>query len=500
MQYRKVLIVTVPKQDVVRPPGILAILAACCERASADYEIFDLNLFLHKVLTKEQIDSINADFSQNQFSNDQNKALYERACHLVLDKVKEHNIDLIAISVFTQMSLLATDCLLKVLVNCNCDVVIGGMGVTDSFEEITGDQKFGQYCLDNKLVDYYITGEGENSFVELINGNLQTPGINGRPAERISDLDSLPTPSYKQIQIEDYFYSNAPEILITGSKGCVRDCSFCNVADYWDKYTYRNGTKLADDMYKIFCTTGVNKFDFSDSLINGSIKNFREMNRRLIELRKQDSKFQPQYKGQFICRPIGQLKSTDYEEMKLAGAETLIIGIEHFSESVRTHMRKYFDNNAIDWHFAECARLNIKNVLLLLSGYVTETLEDHEQNVQGLKRYQKYAMTRIISSLNMEVGGLEIHKGSPLFTHAAEFNLMLNPGSPTDWVNLDNLSLTKQERLRRATELLLTAANCGFQILHFSQKIEFIKRLIAAYELKPTTKAIPIVDLHKRRL
>jgi hypothetical protein len=492
MQYRKVLIVTVPKQDVVRPPGILAILAACCEQVGSEYQVFDLNLHMHKILPREQVDSLNTDFSLNKFSSDENKQLYEQSCQALLAKIDEFDADLVAISVFTFMSLLATDHLLKLMKSRKFDIVIGGLGITDSLSTITKDQKFGQYCLDSGLVDFVISGEGENTFVELLKGNIHSPGINNVPAIRIADLDSLPTPSYAKININDYFYSNEPEVLITGSKGCVRDCSFCNVAAYWDKYTYRNGSKLADDMYEIFRSTGVNKFEFSDSLINGSISNFRSMNRRLIELRNQDSTFKPQYKGQFICRPIGQLKSTDYEEMKLAGAETLIVGIEHFSENIRDHMRKHFDDAAIDWHFAECARISIKNVVLLLSGYATETIEDHERNVQGLIKYRKYAMTRIISSVSVDVEGLAIFDKTPLFNNAEELGLLVHPEFPTEWVNLNNKSLTKHERLRRATEMLLTAANNGYLILHFNQKIEFIKYLIKEYGPVNGAKFFPI--------
>lgn len=495
MRYQKVLIVTVPKQDTTRPPGILSILAATCEQVNVEYDIFDLNLHMHKTLSEDQAISLNSDFGVNEFSNQTHASWYTSVCQDLLNRIKEFNPDLVAISVFTHLSILATDHLLKMTQNRNYHIVIGGIGVSDKFSPITNDLSFGEYCRAQNLVDYCVTGEGELSFEQLLQGNTQYSGINGIPSQQITDLDSLPTPSYKKINAWDYFYSNSPELLITGSRGCVRSCSFCNVAATWKNYIYQSGDKIANNMYEMYKTTGVHKFDFSDSLINGSIKSFRALNRRLIELRKLDPSFRPLYKGQFICRPIGQLKSSDYEEMKLAGAETLIIGIEHFSQSVRTHMNKHFDNAAIDWHFQECARLDIKNVLLLLSGYVNETLDDHQQMLDGLIRYQKYAMTKLISSINIEVGGLGISPGMPLWEQAEELGLIVDQDQGSMWVNTNNLTLTPKERLRRATEVIIVAAKHGYSILHFRQKLSKLKRLVQLYEHKKQNSKFKILPI-----
>jgi radical SAM superfamily enzyme YgiQ (UPF0313 family) len=281
--------------------------------------------------------------------------------------------------------------LLSFFVKFDFKIIIGGLGVNDRVFAITGSDTFGEYSLDNHLVDYCIYGEGDISFVKLLQGEIDYPGINRPNSKQILDLDSIPAPSYKQINPRDYFFSNEPELLVTGSRGCIRDCTFCDVGHYWKKYVYKSGDVMAQELFDIWKTTGVQKFDFSDSLINGSMKTFRQMNQKLIELKSQNPEFSPVYKGQFICRPSGQLKEKDYNEMAQAGAETLVVGIESFSNAVRDHMRKKFDNNSIDWHFKMCAKYGIKNVLLLLSGYITETQQDHQTQLEYLKKYQIYA-------------------------------------------------------------------------------------------------------------
>lgn len=493
---KKVLIVSVPKQDVIRPPGILSILAGCCEQSDCDYEILDLNLLMFKTLERTDALEIDSDFYVNRFRSKKHQDLYLSICAHLQDKIEKYQPNLIAISVFTECSILATHSLLEYLANFNSrknyEIVLGGHGVDGCFEPICNNLKFGHYCLKNNLVENVIFGEGELAFIELLKGNKDFPGINNNIKEQILDLDSLPLPSYKKIKPLKYFYSNQPELLVTGSRGCVRSCSFCSVGSKWEKYVYKSGRKIAEEIYTIWKQTGVKKYDFSDSLINGSIKSFREFNQRLIELKQENSKFDIKYKGQFICRPRNQLKEKDYYEMSIAGAETLVVGVEHFSNKIRDHMRKKFDDDAIDFHFEMCGKYQIKNVLLLLSGYVTETLEDHQTNLKGLVKYQKYALARIIYAINVNVNGLEILPQTPLSDMIEELDIQyLGEESRVDWISMNNPTLDRKERLRRSAEIIYSAGKLGYKILHFDLKLEELKRRYSSIQSN-MNKLIPI--------
>lgn len=483
MSKEKVLIVAIPAQDVARPPGILSILAGCCESIDIDYVVLDLNLYLYKQFENDTVAQLSNDFLNNSFRSDHLEKCYNTACEHLVQQIKLHNPTHIAISVFTYASILAADVLLKYIKNSRLDldfkIIIGGLGVNDRVSAITGSKIFGEYSLDNQLVDYCIYGEGDISFVKLLQGKINYPGINQTNSKQILDLDSIPAPSYKQINPRDYFFSNEPELLVTGSRGCIRDCTFCDVGHYWKKYVYKSGDVMARELFDIWKTTGVQKFDFSDSLINGSIKTFRQMNQTLIELKSQNPEFSPIYKGQFICRPAGQLKERDYIEMVQAGAETLVVGIESFSNAVRDHMRKKFDNDSIDWHFKMCAKYGIKNVLLLLSGYITETQQDHQIQLEYLKKYQIYALSRTIYAINIEVTGLAVLPGSPLADMADELGIVFYEHDKTaiNWSCLSNPELTNKEKLRRATEVIYTAIGLGYKILHFNAKVDQLEKV-----------------------
>lgn len=474
----KVLIVAIPVQDVAVPPGALSILAACCEQVNADYQVLDLNLHLYKNFDKAIVTSIVTDFYSNKFRDEANREYFYKVCDYLNQVVNEYQPTHVAISVFSYASILAAYTLLSRLPkDKKFKIILGGIGVEQSIAHISQDKNFGLFCLDQKLADYVVFGEGDIAFTEILKGNYHYPGINQETQSQIQNLNNLPIPSYAKINPYDYFFANEPTALITGSRGCVRKCTFCDVERYWSKYIFKSGKRIAEEMLEIWRVTGVNKFSFSDSLINGSLKAFRQLNQSLIELKKQNPMFNPQYNGQFICRPRNELKEEDYADMAAAGCETLAVGIESFSNSVREHMKKKFSNDSIDWHFAMSAKYNIKNILLMLSGYITETHEDHLINLEHLKKYQVYALSRTIYAMNIDINGLVITKGTPLSRQEDELKIHYfshddsAPG-PADWISLDNPTLTQKERLRRGVEFTLTAYNLGYKVVHFQQKVD----------------------------
>lgn len=487
----KVLILTLPPLDPTSPPAIFSILGACCDAVNAEYETFDLNLSIYKNLSEPDALELINDLTLGKFRSKKTENNFYTCCSILFNFVEKYKPDYLAISVFTYVSHFPAFLLLNKISQSplGCKIIIGGLGIDIDYDKIN-QVKFSDFCLQNKLVDFYINGEGEIAFMELLKGNSNYPGINNKNNLQILDLNALPLPTYDKVNVTNY-YSQVPEVLITGSRGCVRDCTFCNVGNYWKKYIYKSGKRIAIEMLQIWKTTGSQNFNFTDSLINGSISSFRELNRELIHLQKTNPGFKPQYQGQFICRPVNQLKDHDYEQMYQAGAKVLVVGIESFSQSVRDHMGKKFQNEDIDHHFKLCAKYGIQNVLLMVSGYPTETLEDHKNNLFFLKKYQMYGLSRIISKVGIEASGLQLFPnfGVPLNHMEEDLKIIYNDHKSLNkngWISLLNPSLTQRERLRRASEIIYTAYSLGYKVTDINKMIDEIEQLALPYINKST--------------
>lgn len=496
----KALLVSLPPMDPYFPPPILSVLASCCETANVNYEVEDLNLHLYNSCELKFAMELSNDLTNSTFRSYEHENHFNKVCQHLLDKINMYIPDYLCISVFSYKQNFAAHKILEKIscLQTKCKIILGGSGIHSPYLD---HNKFGLFCINNSLANYAVFGDGEIAFIELLKGNTAYPGINKLNNIQIKDLDSLPLPSYKKIDFLSYKESG---IIITGSKGCVRDCTFCDINSIWPKYVFKSGKRIADEMYRLWQETGISKFYFSDSLINGSVKNFRDLNKQLIQLKNNNSNFQPQYLGQFICRPVGQLTDNDYKEMSKAGALTLIVGIESFSNNVRNHMRKKFDNDSIADHLALCAKYGIKNTFLLLSGYVTETIKDHEENLRYLEKYQVYALSGIISNISFNIGGLDLESspdsesGVPLNAMEKELGIMYHveetDRSSQNWINLSNPSLTVKERYRRSVELLIHATKLGYKVMYLKEHLDGLEKYHSFLSNKShIKKLIPIV-------
>ena len=315
---------------------------------------------------------------------------------------------------------------------------------------------------------HFVVGEGEYALVEFLNGNLDYPGINGKPPQQIENIEDLPPPDYSDVMCK-HDYDTA---IISGSRGCVRKCTFCDIENIWPKFRYRSAESLIDEIKKHHEMHGVTRFDFTDSLINGSVSNFYRFNTLLAEAKAKDSALKEiKYLGQAICRPRHQMPETHYEAMYYAGCQQLTIGIESFSNDVRNHMKKKFSDRDIEYHLEQCKYWNIPNIFLMITGYPTETIKDHEKNLQDREKYKDYAKIGIIEMIRW---GTTMHliPDTPITNpkYVKELGLKgrdhrpigFDPSSQYYWHSTKNPDLTLRERIRRRIELHQHSVRLGY--------------------------------------
>jgi radical SAM superfamily enzyme YgiQ (UPF0313 family) len=261
----------------------------------------------------------------------------------------------------------------------------------------------------------------------------------------------------------------------------VRKCTFCDIELTWPKFRYRNAQNIIDEIKQNFYEYGITKFEFTDSLINGSISNFNKFNELLYEEKQRHPDLEPiRYQGQFICRPSTQQKEQTYELMHLAGCEMLITGIESFSEDVRNHMKKYFSNDDIDYHLEQCARWGIPNILLMIVGYPTETRKDHQANLDTLVRYKKYVDMNTIFMVRWGYT-MHLYEHTPIMSMLEELDINLENNVKFDslygWVSNLNPENTLQERIRRRLEIHELCVKLGYPMPRVREELLGIKNL-----------------------
>lgn len=459
LRFNKISLLASGLLPVDKPPPALAFLSGICEANSGEYEIFDLNIHIRNSLGEEQWNQAYTMFtSLEQFENKELLDKIDLALDLAVDIVLKQSADLVAIAVFSYQQIQLTKLFLtKLKSKSSAPVIAGGPGIS---YEVKSNTTAGKMLLDKNLIDYYVLGEGEYVLDRFLKGHEEI-GLNSKKtpheswAVQIDNLDDCVLPTYKKINFNNYIpgINLDHSISLTGSRGCVRRCTFCDVGHIWKKFRFRSADNIVAELTKHIDETGITQFWFTDSLINGSLKQFTDLMKNLSNLRKNNTKFRDiKYTGQFIIRPPGQHKEELYRLMSESGCHNIIVGVETGSDSVRFHMGKKFTNVDLDYHLEMSSKYKIKNAILMFTGYPTETLNDHEDTLTMFKRYQKYLLDETIINVTLHTPFVLL-KNTPIDAMRHEVGITNETYNTYFFDVTTNPDFTVKERFRRYIEL-----------------------------------------------
>lgn len=474
-----ILLINVPQISLVYPPAATSLLKGICEHHGYTAQVKDYNLKLYSEctdvviaqkldqyfslnITEAELDVAEKDYLDSYYQN-------------IIEEIVSINPRWLGISVFTfQCQLFTKQLLQKLRPVFKNQILIGGAGIsTNGIGAYAND--FGTALLASNLIDFYIRGEGDVNIINLLQGKYDAPGINNDLANQIDDLDNIAYPNYDDvIRLEYRYTSKTPQIPITSSRGCVRKCSFCDIHVAWKKYRFRSGISVANEMIYHFKKYNVTNFWFTDSLINGSVKNFRELCETLVAFYKNNnlpSKFFS-WGGQFIVRNPTVFTEADYQLAAIAGMNGVALGIESLSESVRDHMKKGFTDEDLDFTLGQMHKNDMNCYFLMIVGYPTETEQDFNAGIEKFKQYKKYALDGTIYGVNLG-STASIDEGTPLHD---EFH---SEAVGFDWTLSMNPQLTFKERINRRIKLQEILMALGYKIWNGDSQL---LRLKEAYE------------------
>tara|TARA_R110001592_G_scaffold166087_1_gene400928 strand:+ start:1646 stop:3217 length:1572 start_codon:yes stop_codon:yes gene_type:complete len=499
----KLAFINIPLQNLDFPPAAASLLTGIVEKKLGwDTKIFDFNMYLNSSVDQDTWLELEQYWRSNtEAISEDTRTKLENTLNKFSEMVQEYNPDWLAVSVFSRWSTVAVYEVLKILrKKIKCKIFIGGHGIDSwpgTLPARSNTKKYktiATYLKDENLIDHFIVGEGEDSILELLSGHTEYPGIDGNAPVPVKSLDNIPLPNYRDVNPQDYYYTSEPGVFITASKGCVRKCTFCNVPELWPIYTLRNTDNLVAEIKHNVDELGVRYHMFTDELCNGSMKHWREFNRKVVELKKTDSKYEGiKYRGFMICRTRKEQDEKDWEMMAKAGANMLMVGFESMSPRVRTHMGKHaYSNEDIDFHLEQSGRYGIKNMALFFTGYPTETLEDFEMNKEFLYKHLKYAKSGIVHMIRWGYTGMfrdpeKVEKpGSVEMVIDPDFEKKFKnlPWGIRDialglgWVNKLNPTLTLKERIRRRLEMHELCVKLGWPQTRSSDELRILYNIM----------------------
>jgi hypothetical protein len=443
----KFLMITAPATVTDSPLSAPAVIKSLL-KDNYDYRFIDFNAEFNHSLSNKSTQIVNNYFLYNELSLGSSSIIAKYIDECVRRTIKE-NPNWIGISLFSYQCQRFVDLFTKRLKTLapHIKILIGGPGIYEN--GIEGDRNIGETLHKQGAIDLYIVGEAETQL--LI--KLKTLSISNEWHQELNgDIENFP-------DFTDYNFSlfKNRSIPITGSRGCVRKCTFCDIHTHWKKFVFRSGKNIFNEMYYQHKLHNVNHFTFTDSLINGSMKAYRDLITELSNYNK-TAKVPFSWESQFIARSESQMNAQDWILTKQSGVKSLFIGVENLNEHIRDHMKKKFSNKDLFFVLDQAKKNKINLTFLMICGYITETEEDHRNQIKIFEELVEYRDILEIS-LGTTLG---ILPGTPLYKDHKKYGIVLGE-SENDWTN-PSINNTFENRLRWRSELEEKLIDLGYNL------------------------------------
>ena len=304
-------------------------------------------------------------------------------------------------------------------------VIIGGNG----FSPLPG------FYLAKTGADYGISGEAENSMLNLLNALICNKTVEDLPSvsfrdgseifvnkkrEPVPDIEKIPLPAYHLYPLDQYIqYSNTGYhkgrkfFVILTSRGCPYACNFCYRLE--EGHRYRPFDDVLSEFQLLNGKYGVSDFGFSDELFMTSKKHVKDFCLNLIHA------FDAGLLPRITWSTTGRFNIVDKDTadiMAAAGCRQILFGLESGDSKVLEIMNKKTTEEQVR-HGVQVTKDAGMNVSLpCMFGNIGETEESIAKTVKVLLDC-KPDENRLLRPVTP-------YPGSPLYEYALSKGLLKN--------------------------------------------------------------------------
>ena len=304
------------------------------------------------------------------------------------EEILKRNPDIVSISALTPTMGVALDSADKIKqVKPDTIVVLGGYHPTFEYESV----------LEEPSVDVVVRGEGEYTFLELVqtiesggdlknvdglafydrddNSLVVTPD---RPV--IENLDELPFPAFHLFPMDKYrilnITTNVATIITT--RGCPMQCSFCSSAAlHGHKLRRRSYENVVDEIELRLKLENIDTIAFMDDTFTLNKKFVKDL---CAEIKRRNLEF---WWG--CTSRVDTLDEELLQIMKDAGCITLFIGVESADQQMLEKMNKNITISKTENAFKLARKVGIRTIASCVIGMPEDTKKSIHQTIDFVK-------------------------------------------------------------------------------------------------------------------
>lgn len=454
----RVAFIMLPEWNPSFPPFNLARLSAVSQKAGYETRLFDLNIdtFNWKDNWEAEIgyDPWNGardwHWSPDNYYNDLHPYL-QPAIDAQVERVLEYKPDVICFTLYYCNGMPSFYFANKIK-DALPDVVVAAGGpwmqtdhyrIRNEIYKPTGKQLFNYGCIgEGEIIILKILGEVEVG----LHKNYNEVQIYTQPEEQRINLNQLPLPDYKDIDVNKYLFPNGA--LSELSRGCVAKCTFCEETHFW-KYRQRLANDAIDEIEHLYYSKGTDVFWFLDSLVNGNLKELKSFCEQIVE-RELDI----HWTGYARCN--GKMDLDFYKTLAAGGCTFLNYGCESGSNKVLKDIDKRVTKEEMEQNFIDSTKVGIGVMTNWIVGFPTEDYQDFADTLTFLWRNRDNNIIVIATASGFGLGDRTIVGQNPSKFNVANFRYCGN------WITKD-LSRGKPHTLSRVKEFVVFLQQVPFK-------------------------------------
>ncbi|MFZ5442036.1 MAG: B12-binding domain-containing radical SAM protein [Myxococcota bacterium] len=232
---------------------------------------------------------------------------------------------------------------------------------------------FGEQLFEHAVLDFFVRGDPELVFANLVREGLAGAGISTRarvsPAVTASSLDGLPLPDRSVIDASLYRVRGTPwsQATVNVQRGCPFPCSYCLVASVTGKKARHRSPDDVVRELKLLRADGTRFFYLRAETLT--------LDRRwATELARAISREVPDARWVSATR-VDCVDAATLRALAAAGCYGLSFGVETGSHDIGRRVKKEPDPDTTRAAFRACDDAGIASLMYVMLGFLWETPE-----------------------------------------------------------------------------------------------------------------------------
>ena len=471
-----------PQWSVQTPSFAIGSLKSHIKNKDVEVEQFDLNIRTSLYTKEKHIEKFwdwGNDTPWNSEANFKDEILphFKDLWHEYIDKLAEY--DVVAFTTYIS-NIVTTDYIARYLKQKNPKIQIwyggpyswyaesAGLVENDNYSEyvdVACSSTDGEKIISDLVNRYMEDGHYENvkgiyrwdkiapSFPTVLKKGRsgRKPVFNGPVLPQ--NLNELEIPSWDKEIIDEFkklteAFDTELQLPMQTSRGCTFKCTFCSETRL---YRTKNNDKIVDEMKGLTEQTGINNFWFTDSLINGSMKNFKLLVEKL-ETEMDNGTIPKMYWGGHF-RTHKKLDGELLTKAVKVGLNYMNVGIENGVNKILALMEKGQTSDDVSHFLKSAYESKVFFVGGWIPGFPKENYMDFMLQLKFLYDNRTYFGNNGLLNLMQST---DILNHTPLDVYRDDFEVSKKKTMLNAWVSKDYKNILMIRHLRSfLTEVML---------------------------------------------